>query len=121
MLLTLLALTVNPAMGYTEDYSPGLGDIIDGVHFTCWFGHLGVDGTNLWMDYEEALDMVRELHNFTNGTHLIPYIIGQDVLRIGTTPDLIEDITPPGSGYARYKKKINTGQNGFLEKCVHLC
>lgn len=94
-----------------QDYSPGLGDRMDSITFTITFGMIG-ESPNVQQTYEQALDVQRRVANLTNGAHLVSYTIGQDVLRWGSAPYLIEDTSypmgdgTPGSGYAKYQQYV---------------
>lgn len=96
-----------------QDYSPGLGDRMDAVSYTIGFGWLGLHpGYKVVTTYEQALEIQRKVRNITNGTHQICYVLGQDKLRWGTSPYLIEDTEPPmgdgtpGSGYRKYREFV---------------
>lgn len=97
-----------------QDYSPGLGDRMDGISYTMGLGWLGQpSGLAVTTTYEQALDIERKVSNITNGAHQIPFVIGQDVLRWGSAPYLIEDTAypmgdgTPGSGYRKYQEFVD--------------
>ena len=97
-----------------QDYSPGLGDRMDAVSYTIGFGWLSqATYMHVTTTYEQALEMERKVSNLTNGVHQMPYSIGQDKLRWGTSPYLYEDSAYPlgdgrtGSGYRKYRKFVD--------------
>ena len=100
-----------------QDYSPGLGDRMDGISYTIGLGWLGSSsGLSVATTYDQALQIQQSVANITNGAHQIPYAIGQDILRWGSSPYLIEDTAypmgdgTPGSGYAKYREYV---ENSF--------
>ncbi len=103
--------------------SPGLGDNMDAVHFTVMFGHSMISGEKLQTTYEQALTQIRRLYYLTNGAHLIPFALGNDVGRFGTAPELIPDDAypmgdgPPGSGYRRFSEYTDDA----LRYNAHIC
>ena len=109
---------MTPAVG---DYSPGLGDRMDSISYTIDFG-IGVGasipsgGYSVITTYDQALAIQRKVANISNGAHQVAYAIGQDALRWGTAPYLIEDTNAPmgdgtpGSGYRKYKEYV---ENSF--------
>lgn len=113
---------------YPQDYSNGLGDRMDAVSYTIIFGMIERPGElTLVQTYEGALEVQKMVANITNGIHQIAYALGQDVLRWGSAPYLIEDTAvpmgdgTPGSGYAKYRKYVedsfenNTDVSQILE------
>ena len=107
----LFSLTPKDMTPVEQDYSPGLGDRMDSITFTVTFGMIG-ESPKVQQTYEEALEVQRRASNITNGAHLMSYTIGQDVLRWGSAPYLIEDTSypmgdgTPGSGYAKYQQYV---------------
>ena len=102
---------VTPA---AQDYSPGLGDRMDAISYTIGMGWLGSSsGLNVATTYEQALEIQRKAANISNGAHQVPYAIGQDVLRWGSSPYLIEDTASPmgdgttGSGFRKYREYVD--------------
>jgi len=108
---TLFSLTPKDMTPVEQDYSPGLGDRMDSITFTITFGMIG-ESPKVQQSYEEALEVQKRVANITNGAHLVSYTIGQDVLRWGSAPYLIEDTSypmgdgTPGSGYAKYRQYV---------------
>ena len=110
---TLFSATPKNMTPVKQDYSPGLGDRMDAISYTIIFGMLQKPGEyTLVQTYEGALKIQEMVANITNGVHQIAYTLGQDVLRWGSAPYLIEDTTvpmgdgTPGSGYAKYRKYV---------------
>lgn len=96
-----------------QDYTPGLGDRMDAISYTLEFGNPEPPtGARTATNYEQALEIQKMVANITNGAHTVVYMIGQDALRWGTAPYLIEDVEPPmgdgtpGSGYRKYKEYV---------------
>ena len=94
-----------------QDYSPGLGDRMDAVSYTIGFGWLGQDSElAVTTTYDQALEIQKKVANITNGAHQVAYAIGQDALRWGSSPYLIEDSASPlgdgtpGSGYRKFRE-----------------
>jgi len=108
---TLFSLTPKDMTPVEQDYSPGLGDRMDSITFTITFGMIG-ESPKVQQSYEEALEVQKRVANITNGAHLVSYTNGQDVLRWGSAPYLIEDPSypmgdgTPGSGYAKYRQYV---------------
>ena len=106
---------MTPAAG---DYSPGLGDRMDSISYTIDFG-IGVGasvpsgGYSVITTYDQALAIQQKVANISNGAHQVAYAIGQDALRWGTAPYLIEDTNAPmgdgtvGSGYRKYREYVD--------------
>jgi len=97
-----------------QEYSPGLGDRMDAISYTIAFGWLGTSsGLSVIQTYDDALAIQERVANITNGAHQIPFTIGQDILRWGSSPYLIEDYSyplgdgTPGSGYAKYRQFVD--------------
>lgn len=97
-----------------QDYSPGLGDRMDSISYTIGFGWLGLDsGLHITTTYEQAREIQKEVSNLLNGVHQVSYVLGQDKLRWGTSPYLIEDKDEPmgdgtpGSGYRKYREFVD--------------
>ena len=96
-----------------QDYSNGLGDRMDAISYTIVFGMIEKPGEyTLVQNYDGALEVQKMVGNITNGAHQIAYALGQDIIRWGSAPYLIEDTAPPmgdgtpGSGYAKYRKYV---------------
>ena len=96
-----------------QEYNPGLGDRMDSISLTIEFGMSEIEPERRTATtYEEALGIQKMVANITNGAHLVVYMIGQDALRWGTAPYLIEDTLPPmgdgtpGSGYRKYREYV---------------
>ena len=96
-----------------QDYSPGLGDRMDAISYTIGLGWLGSSsGLSVATTYDQALAIQQKVANISNGAHQVPYAIGQDVLRWGSSPYLIEDTAYPmgdgtaGSGYRKYGEYV---------------
>lgn len=97
-----------------QDYTPGLGDRMDAISYTIGIGWYGLaEGANITTTYEQALEIQKKVGNITNGAHQICYLLGQDILRWGTSPYLIEDTNEPmgdgtpGSGHRKYRKFVD--------------
>ena len=97
-----------------QDYSPGLGDRMDAISYTIGLGWLGSStGLSVVTTYDQALTIQRGVYNITNGAHQVAYALGQDVLRWGSSPYLLEDTAEPmgdgtpGSGFRKYREYVD--------------
>lgn len=89
--------------------SPGLGDNQNTLHYVILFRN-HPSGLPVYYTFDQALDMYRQVYNFTNGTHSVSYGAGWEAGSAWACPYFNEDTVPPfDKGFQKFRNLIRGG------------
>ena len=87
-------------------YSNGLGDHQNSIHLYLQYRNDSFHDSRgiVFTTFDQALDMMRQARNFSNGSHIVEYAYGWEKGAAEGTPYFLEDTLPPfDGGFAEYK------------------